>query len=83
MREWLARFAFTLFVLAMVCAWEGYRIQRGDRGNPSEHQLRMYALYAAAALCFGLGLRGMQERHRVRDERDESTSEGSDQIRKQ
>ena len=71
-RRWLARLAFSFILLAVVFAWEGYRAQRGDRGHP----WKPYAFFAAAALCFGLGLRGVHERHRaVGDLRPESEDE--------
>jgi hypothetical protein len=70
MRKWLARLGFSFILLAAVFAWEGYRIGRGDRGPG--HEGRMYACYAAAALCFGLGLRGVHERHRLLREQDDA-----------
>ena len=69
MRRWMARLAYSFFVLTLVFAWEGYRTQRGDRG-PDQH-VKMYAFYAAAAVCFGLALRGLRERHRL-DEQEPS-----------
>jgi hypothetical protein len=65
MRRWLARLSFSFMILAAVLAWEGYRTQRGDRGAGQE--TKTYAFYAAAAVCFGLGLRGVRERHRLLD----------------
>jgi hypothetical protein len=64
----LARLGFSFILLTIVLAWEGYRTQRGDRGP--DQQAKMYAFYAAAALCFGLGLRGVHERHRMLREQD-------------
>jgi hypothetical protein len=63
MSKWLARFAFSFILLAVVFAWEGRRRQRGDVG--AVEPWKVYAFYAAAALCFGLGLRGIRERHRT------------------
>src|SRR5688500_9684608 len=57
MRRWLARLAFSFILLALVFVWEGYRTRRGDRGPGQEG--RMYAFFVAAAVCFGLGLRGI------------------------
>jgi hypothetical protein len=57
----MARFAFSFILLAIVFAWEGYRVRRGLAAGP---EWKAYALFAAAALCFGLGLRGLRERHR-------------------
>ncbi len=66
MRRWWARLAFSFIVVALVLAWEGYRTHRGDRG-PGQ-QWKTYAFFAGAALCFGVGLRGMRERHRMEEE---------------
>ncbi len=63
MRRWLARLAFSFMVLAAALAWEGHRARRGDRG-PGQ-AWKAYACFAGAALCFGLGLRGVRERHRA------------------
>ena len=68
MRRWMARLSFSFVILTLVFAWEGYRTQRGDRGP--DQQAKMYAFYAAAAVCFGLGLRGVRERHRMLNEQD-------------
>ena len=70
MRRWMARLTFSFFVLTLVFAWEGYRTQRGDRGP--DQDVKMYAFYAAAALSFGLALRGVRERHRPPQEKDPS-----------
>jgi hypothetical protein len=66
----LARLGFSFILLTIVFAWGGYRTHRGDRGP--DQQVTMYAFYAAAALCFGLGLRGLHERHRMLREEDET-----------
>jgi hypothetical protein len=66
MRKWLARLSFSLIIVAAVLAWEAWRTRRGDRGPGREWQ--GYALVAGAAICFGLGLRGVRERHRLLDE---------------
>lgn len=76
MRKWLARLSFSFLVLAAVFAWEGSRTQRGDRGAGQPWQT--YALFAAAAICFGLGLRGIQERHQ---QADDDAGEGGDTRR--
>ena len=66
MRQWLARLAFPLLVLAFVLAWEGYRASgRAPGAGPG----RTLFCFAAAAVLFGLGLRGVRERHR-RDDAD-------------
>lgn len=66
MRRWLARLGFSFILLTVVFAWEGYRIRRGDRGPGQDW--KAVAFFAAAAVCFGLGLRGIRERHRMIDE---------------
>ena len=61
MRRWLARLSFSLFVIALVLAWEAYKAShRADEGGGSRAAL--YAVGAAAA--FALGLAGVRERHR-------------------
>jgi len=61
MRRWLARLSFSLFVIALVLAWEAYKAShRVDEGARSRATL--YAVGAAAA--FALGLAGVRERHR-------------------
>jgi hypothetical protein len=77
MIRWIARFAFSFILLAVVLAWEGYHTQRGDRG-PAE-PWKIYAFYTAAALCLGLGLRGIRERHRpTSDEEDVRQTDDDD-----
>ena len=66
MRKWWARLAFSFIVVSLVFAYEGYRTKRGDRGP--DQQWKTYAFFAAAAVCFGLGLRGVHEKHRRSDE---------------
>ena len=62
MRNWLARLAFPCLVLAVVLAWEAYRATSGRA--PGVGQGRVILYVAGAALLFGIGLRGIQERHR-------------------
>jgi hypothetical protein len=63
MKKWLSRLAFSFIVLAVVFAWEGYKIRRGDHGPGLEW--KQYAFFATAVVVFVLGLIGMRERHRV------------------
>jgi hypothetical protein len=79
MAKWIARFAFSFILLAVVFAWEGYHTQRGDRG-PAE-PWKVYAFYAAAALCFGLGLRGIRERHRRMSDEEAARRTDDDETR--
>ena len=79
MRKWVARLGFSLILLTVVFAWEGYRIQRGDRGAGQEG--KMYGFYAAAAVCFGLGLRGVHERHRLLREQEDNRLPGERENR--
>ena len=78
MRRWLARLAFSFILISAVFAYEGYRFQRGDHG--AGHDWRMYAFYAAAAVCFGLGLRGVRERHRLLDEQPRDPQDGQKDL---
>jgi hypothetical protein len=79
MAKWFARFAFSFILLAVVFAWEARRRQRGDVG-PVE-PWKVYALYAAAALCFGLGLRGIRERHRTISDDEAARRTDDDETR--
>jgi hypothetical protein len=80
MRKWLARLSFSLIIIAAVLAWEAWRTRRGDRGPGREWQV--YAFAVASVLCFGLGLRGVRERHRMLDEaRDDAREDGRDDSR--
>ena len=60
MRRWLARLAFSFFVVAAVLAWEGYRASKYGGGS----QGRAVVFLLAAALAVLLGLAGVRERHR-------------------
>ena len=81
-RNWLARFSFSFIIVAAVLAWEGYQTRRGTR--PARPAWAAYAFVAGAALCFGLGLRGVRERHRMLEEgspdgrQDRQGGEGGD-----
>lgn len=74
MRRWTARLAFSFILLAIVFAWEGHRTRRGDRGPGQDW--KAYAYFAASAVCFVAGLRGVRERHRHVDPRDEDIDAG-------
>lgn len=67
MRKWLARLGFSFLILAAVLAWEGYQAQTGRLGNVPPW--RATACYLGAAVLFGVGLRGVRERHRLLEER--------------
>lgn len=72
MRKWLARLSFSLIIVAAVLAYEGRQVMRGDRG--SRPAWAAYAFFAGAAVCLGLGFRGVRERHRARDDSRHSDS---------
>jgi hypothetical protein len=59
MRRWLSRFTFSLFALAFVFIWQGYRLA----GQQAEGW-RIYGCYALAVVCASLALAGARERHR-------------------
>ena len=66
MRRWLARLAFSFFIIAAVLAWEAHKIR------DAESSWRPVLYLIAATLAVLLGLAGVRERHRdVRDDRDE------------
>ena len=65
MRQWLARLAVALLVLAFVFVWEGYRITSGRNPHPGTGRATLY--FVIAGVTFGLGLIGIRERHRSRD----------------
>jgi hypothetical protein len=65
MRGWLARLSFALLVLAFVLAWEAYRAATGRAPGGSG---RVVLLAVGAALLFGMGIKGVRERHRSRGE---------------
>ncbi len=63
MRRWLARLAFSFFIIAAVLAWEAHRARNGPEWRP--------ILYLVAGLLAVLiGLAGVRERHRKADDRD-------------
>ena len=81
MRKWLARLSFSFMIFAAVLAYEGYHIYHGQRG--SRPTWMAYAFFGGAALCFGLALRGVRERHRMLDgtgprHGDDARDDGSD-----
>ena len=78
MRKWLARLSFSLIIVAVVLAYEGRQTLRGER-DPRPAWAG-YAFFAGAAVCFGLGLRGVRERHRAIDQSgQEQGDDGRDQ----
>ena len=56
MTRWLARLAFSFFILAAVLAWEGRKAEAREE-SPT-------ARYALAAIFAAAGVVGMRERHR-------------------
>jgi hypothetical protein len=62
MRTWLARLAFPCLVVAVVLAWEAYLGYTGRAPGVGQGRIVLYT--AGAALLFGVGLRGIRERHR-------------------
>lgn len=62
--RWLARLSFSFFVVALLLAWEGYKIFR----TPGEPVTWRGALcLAGAALAALLGAAGVRARHRGND----------------
>ncbi len=61
MRPWLARLSFSFFIIAAVLAWEAHRARNGPEWRPI-----LYLL--AGLLAVLLGLAGVRERHRDRND---------------
>ncbi len=59
MRRWLARLSFSFLIVAFVLAWQGYRLSQTEGRSG-----RVTASYLGAAVCVGLALAGVRERHR-------------------
>jgi hypothetical protein len=69
--RWLARLAFSFFVVAAVLAWEAWKL--AAHAVPGEPRWRAFLYVAAAVLSTGLGVVGTRHRHRrLRDFPDES-----------
>ncbi len=60
MRRWLARFSFSLFIVAFYLLWVGYK---GLRDHTFE-DWRVMIVWVGALFGFVLGLMGVRERHR-------------------
>ena len=56
MRKWLSRLAFSFFILGIVAAWEGRKVEQGG------HNASVW--YAACIALVILGFLGVRERHR-------------------
>jgi hypothetical protein len=61
MQFWLARLSFSLLILAGVCFWQGYKLDR--RSDPNQ-RTNVVLLWAGGGLLLGLGLAGVKARHR-------------------
>lgn len=62
MRYWLARFGFSLVVLAFVLFWSAYQRNKAEGASA-----RVVLYLVAGAACAAAGLAGVQERHRPQD----------------
>ena len=67
-RRWLSRFAMAFIVIAAVLAWEGYQAATGHRGATPKWRILLY--FVAAAMALVVGIEGMRQRHRRRDDDD-------------
>ncbi len=65
MNRWIARFSFTLLILAGLLIYQGWR-EIHQLADPPKWRLALYFL--AAGISAGLSMRGMQLRHRSRDQ---------------
>jgi hypothetical protein len=61
MARWMARLAYSFFILAVLLAWEGYK-ELTRSSHPQTWRIALYFL--AAGISVGLSFRGVQERHR-------------------
>jgi hypothetical protein len=61
-QKWLARLAFSFFIVGAALAWEGYRALNG-RGVPTD-RTRAALMLSGAAMCAVLGGAGIRARHR-------------------
>lgn len=62
---WLARFSFSLFILAGLLVWESVRALHGELGPISPGRIVLF--WVGALACFILGCAGVRERHRPED----------------
>lgn len=62
LRPWLARFAFSFIIIAIVLLWEGYKALGGN-GRPQQAG-RAIACFVGAGAFMALGAAGNRERHR-------------------
>jgi len=62
MSRWLARLAFSFLILAGLPFWEGYK-EMTRLASPPYWRITLYFL--AAGISAGLGVRGIQERHKI------------------
>ena len=71
MPRWLARLAFSFFILAGLLFYQAYREMNDPAAaKPPVWRIALYCL--AAGISIGLGLRGLRERHKMlSDSRDE------------
>ena len=61
MRKWLARFSFTFFVLAALCAWDAYKHMSV---TPAVPYPRVVLGWIGAGGFAALGMAGVRARHR-------------------
>ena len=72
LRRWLSRLAMSFIVLAAAFGWQAYRAEVRDG--------RTIAYAAGAAVCAGLGMAGIRERHR-RESSEDIFKPGGDDVR--
>ena len=70
MPRWLARLAFSFFILAGLLFYQAYREMNPATAKPPIWRIALYCL--AAGVSIGLGLRGLRDRHKtLSDSRDD------------
>ena len=72
-RQWLARLSYSFLIVAGVLMWELYEIHQGRRGSVPQWRIALYSFAAVAG--FVLGVLGIRERHRPRDDEEQEKRE--------
>lgn len=61
MNRWLARFAFSFFVLGLLLLWSAYK---EGTASPSPRGWRIGLYCVGAGVSIAIAVRGIRERHR-------------------
>jgi len=61
MGRWLARLAYSFLILGGLLFWQGYK-ELSRTSSPEMWRIVLY--FVAAGMSVGIGVRGIQERHK-------------------